>query len=71
MFEGWQLGLIDEAGYNGIRYDHIERVANEIREMGVSYVDNAVFERACRNCCIDPGNFTQSDIDDLERVLNG
>ena len=24
MFEPWQLGLIDEAGYNGIRPEHIE-----------------------------------------------
>lgn len=71
MFDGWQLALIDEAGYNGISDDHIERVAREIREMGVSYVDNAVFDRACRNCCIDSDNFTQADIGRLERELNG
>lgn len=71
MFEGWQLWLIDEAGYNGIRAGHIERVAREIESMGVSYVDNAVFERACRNCCIDPGNFTPADIEMLEKRLCG
>ncbi len=69
-FEGWQLGLIDEVGYNGIRDEHIERVANEIRNMGVTYVDNDVFYRACRNCCIDADNFTQEDVDRLEEVLN-
>ena len=69
MFDGWQLGLIDDAGYNGIRDDHIERVAREIENMGVSYVDNAVFNRACMNCCIDSENFTQADIDRLERRL--
>ena len=30
-FEAWQLGLIDSAGYNGIREEHIEAVAKEIR----------------------------------------
>lgn len=24
MFEPWQLAMIDEAGYNGIREEHIE-----------------------------------------------
>lgn len=70
-FEGWQLGLIDEAGYNGISDEHIDRVAGEIREMGVTCVDNEVFYQACRNCCIDPDNFTQEDVYRLERKLNG
>ena len=28
MFEPWQLGMIDEAGYNGINDGHIEKVAH-------------------------------------------
>lgn len=32
-FEAWQLGLIDAAGYNGIRQEHIEAVAQEIEKL--------------------------------------
>lgn len=28
MFEPWQLGAIDNAGYNGTREEHIQKVAN-------------------------------------------
>ena len=30
MFEPWQLVAIDSAGYNGIRDEHLDRVADEI-----------------------------------------
>ena len=30
MFEPWQLAMIDEAGYNGIRQEHIESTVGEI-----------------------------------------
>ena len=30
MFEPWQLGMIDEAGYNGINDGHIEKVAESL-----------------------------------------
>ena len=30
MFEPWMLAAIDDAGYNGIRDEHLDRVANEI-----------------------------------------
>ena len=33
MFEPWQLGLIDEAGYNGIRPEHIRRVGDELNKL--------------------------------------
>lgn len=69
-FEGWQLGLIDEAGYNGISDEHIERVADALRETGLTSIDRSTFDSACYACCIDPDNFTQSDLDALERKLN-
>ena len=37
MFEPWQLGLIDEAGYNGIRPEHIRRVGDELRRRNIDY----------------------------------
>ncbi len=32
-FEGWQLAMIDEAGFNGIRPEHIHRVGDEINKL--------------------------------------
>jgi len=69
-FEAWQLGLIDEAGYNGVCSEHITRVAEELRATGLSSIDRSTFENACYSCCIDPDNFTQSDLEELERALN-
>ena len=30
MFEPWQLAMIDDAGYNGIRDEHIDCVAQSL-----------------------------------------
>ena len=70
MFEPWQLGMIDEAGYNGITDEHIEKVAQAIFAMGVTSVDRNTFNQACYSCGIDPDNFTREDIDLLEERLN-
>lgn len=65
----WMLAEIDAAGYNGIRDEHIELVANEL--LGEEYeIDRYAFERACRKCGIDPNNFAQSDLEKLEEKLN-
>lgn len=37
-FEPWQLAMMDQAGYNGTREEHIEEVAQEILNMGISEV---------------------------------
>lgn len=47
-FEPWMLGIIDEAGYNGLTDEHIQRVADEILKMGITNVSRADFERACQ-----------------------
>lgn len=70
MFEPWQLAAMDEAGYNGIREEHIERLADSLRSTGLSDIDNETFERHCRKCGIEPDNFTQDDLDRLEDELN-
>ena len=69
-FEGWQLGLIDNAGYNGIRDEHIEIVAKAIIDSGVTEVDDSLFEKICLSCCIDANNFTAYDIEKLKQKLN-
>ena len=39
MFKPWQLALIDEAGYNGIREEHIQRVAESLLSTELSEID--------------------------------
>ena len=69
-FEPWQLSLIDEAGYNGIRREHLERVAREIEKLPQDVIGTEDFRSACRRACVDPDNFTQSDLNALQDLLN-
>lgn len=70
MFEPWQLAMIDDAGYNGIRDEHIEKVAHSLLSTGLTEIDCDTFNYHCHKCGIDPNNFTQSDLDTLESRLN-
>ena len=70
MFEPWQLGMIDEAGYNGIREEHIKEVARALKSTGLSEIDRETFERNCYKCGIDPDNFTEADLNKLQAELN-
>lgn len=70
MFEPWQLAAIDQAGYNGIRDEHIEEIANSLLSENLTDVDRDTFEHHCRKCGIDPDNFTQADLDRLQDKLN-
>lgn len=65
MFKAWQLAAIDEAGYNGIREEHISRVADSLRGAGVTQPDRNTFDYHCNKCGIDSANFTQSSIKQL------
>ena len=69
MFESWQLGRIDEAGYNGIRDEHIEKVADSLLSPGLTEIDRGTFETHYRKCGINPDNFTQSDLERLEERM--
>ena len=66
-FKPWMLGAIDEAGYNGIRDEHLARVAEKLLATGKTTIDRATFEHACRMAGVAPENFTQADLDRLER----
>ena len=70
MFEPWQLAMIDEAGYNGINDEHIEKVAVSLLSTGLTNIDRDTFEYHCLKCGIDPDNFSQDDLDALEIKLN-
>ena len=70
MLEPWQLGLIDEYGYNGIREEHIERVADSLLETGLTSIDRETFKHHSRMNSMDTDNFNQEDLDKLQRKLN-
>ena len=70
MFEPWQLGMIDEAGYNGIRDEHLEKVAASLLSTGLTEIDRYAFESHCLKCSINPKHFTQYDLDRLQEALN-
>lgn len=70
MFRPWELEAIDAAGYNGIRDEHIQRVAESLRETGLTSIDWDTFVYHCRLCGIDPNNFTQDALAELEYALN-
>ena len=70
MFEPWQLGLIDQAGYNGIRPEHICRVGDELNNLPYDDLDERDFRNACLRAGVNPKNFSQSDLDDLQGYLS-
>ena len=68
-FQPWMLGAIDDAGYNGIRDEHIDKVADRLLATGQTEIDRATFDDACRRCGIRPDLFTQDDLDRLQEEL--
>ena len=69
-FEAWQLGLIDAAGYNGIRGEHIEAVAEKLEKLPQDVIGTGDFRSACYRAGIDPDNITGSDLEALQDRLN-
>lgn len=70
MFEPWQLAAIDDAGYNGIRDELIDRVANSLLSSGLTEINRSTFDYHCHRCGIDSNNFTQADLERLQNKLN-
>lgn len=52
MFEPWQLAAMDDAGYNGIRDEHIDRVAESLLSTGLSEIDRSTFDYHCKNAVL-------------------
>lgn len=70
MYEPWQLAAMDGAGYNGIRDEHIDRVAESLLATGLTEIDRSTFDYHCQKCGVDPRNFTQEDLYRLQERLN-
>lgn len=69
-YEPWMLEAIDQAGYNGIRNEHISAVAAELLHTGLTEIDRSTFEAACQRCGVTPVCFAQEDLNKLECVMN-
>ncbi len=68
-FNPYMLGRIDEAGYNGIRQEHIDAVARTLKAAGLTEIDWHSFSRACHQNGIDPHCFSQADLDQLQKAM--
>ncbi len=69
MFEPWMLAAIDSAGYNGIRDEHLNRVADELHKTGLSEIDTNTFNSACRRAGVTPSLFDNSSLERLKKKL--
>lgn len=69
MFDPWMLAAIDDAGYNGIRDEHLDRVADEIYKTGLSEIDRDTFDYACRRAGVDSELFDAEAIEKLKNKL--
>ena len=69
MFDPWMLAAIDDAGYNGIRDEHLDRVADEIYKTGLFEIDRDTFDRACRREGVDSNLFDEESIERLKNKL--
>lgn len=65
FYEPWMLAAMDQAGYNGVRNEHIAAVAEELLNIGQTEIDRDTFNLACYRCGIDPAVFTQENLNKL------
>ena len=69
MYDPWMLAAIDDAGYNGIRDEHLNRVADEIYKTGLSEIDRDTFDRACRRAGVNSDLFDANSLDRLKEKI--
>lgn len=71
IYEPWMLAAIDQAGYNGIRDEHVQAVAEELLRTGLTETDCQTFSAVCRRCGVEPACFMREGLDELERARMG
>lgn len=69
-FEPWMLAAMEEEGIIDTKEGHINRVAKQLAKSPNDVIDTEEFCSACRLCGVDPDEFTQADLDSLQRKLN-
>lgn len=69
-YEPWHLAAMEEHGYMTTSRGLINRVARYLAQSPNDTIDTGEFRSACIACGVDPDSFTQSDLDELQRILN-
>lgn len=69
-YEPWHLAAMEEHGYMTTSRGLINRVARYLAQSPNDTIDTEEFRSACIACGVDPDSFTQSDLDELQRILN-
>ena len=62
MNEIWALGLIDEAGYNGIKDKHIDKMARVVLDYNIDITNREELIYCCKKCGLAPKNFKDKDL---------
>ena len=68
--EPWQLAMLEEYGYMDTNDGLINRVARCLANSPNETIDTAEFRSACIASGVDPGSFTQSDLNMLKQKIN-
>ena len=69
-YKPWQLAAMEESGYMDTNISLIHRVANFLPKSSNDTIEPEEFRRACVVCGVDPDSFTQSDLNQLQALLN-
>lgn len=69
-YKPWHLAAMEEAGYMDTNLGLISRVAHYLAKSPNETIETTEFRRACIACNVDPDSFTQSDLDQLQEILN-
>lgn len=69
-YKSWQLAAMEEFGYIDTSAGLIHRVARFLSESPNDTIEPEEFRRACIACGVDPDSFTQSDLNQLQNLLN-
>lgn len=68
-FDPWMLDAIDEAGYNGVREDDLEEIADLIKHHHEFNVSESTIRFYAAKCGINPNNLTRKDISKIYDLL--
>lgn len=64
------FAALEENGYMDTNTGLISRVAKHLANSPNETINTAEFWHACIACSVDPDSFTQSDLDELQSILN-
>lgn len=63
------LAFMESEGMMDTKEEQISRVAKVLNQSSNNVIDTDEFRAACRSVGVDPGSFTQADLDKLQQKL--